>query len=89
MHQGQVNDPKSLVKLQRLLFSIHTLHFVVKGELLSCLYPTSGKERYPWQPLIQVINKHIIYLKVWVTLRTQKKKKKKHFCDIQLFTAYK
>lgn len=49
-----------------------TLHFVVKGKLLSCLNATCGKERYSWQPLVYVINEHIVDLKVGVALRVDK-----------------
>lgn len=88
---------------QLLQFKVHrtqlsqsprlTLHLVIEGELLSRVNTAHGKQSNSWEPLIDVVNEHVKYLQVGITLQTQRtggdekqlsRKKSSNFLDYKL-----
>lgn len=48
-----------------------TLHLVIEGELLSRMNTACGKQGDSGEPLVDVVNEHVKYLQVGITLQTQ------------------
>lgn len=63
-HNGQFSESARL-----------TLHLVIEGELLSRMNTARGKQGDSGEPLVDVVDEHVKYLQVGITLQTQERGK--------------